>query len=66
MSTAEKSVYLKECLKTIGLRSPRLSGFIQRSLRNEEMANAAINRSEEIQAKLERLEAEILELLLTP
>jgi hypothetical protein len=64
MSTAEKSVYLKHCLKTIGVQSPQLAYFINKSLAMEKNNRALIRKGEQLQNKLGRLQAEALSLLL--
>jgi tRNA threonylcarbamoyladenosine modification (KEOPS) complex Pcc1 subunit len=63
MSTQEKSLHLKECLKTIGIGSPELSRFIKRSVELEKNSKQLVRKREELSRRLDRIEAELFLIL---
>lgn len=65
MSNAEKSIRLKQCLKTIGVRSPQLSSFIKRSLAIDKKIKQNMKKAEALDRHLGKLQAEALDILLS-
>jgi hypothetical protein len=64
MSNQEKSLHLKECLKTIGVYHPELSRFITRSLLMDKKNKRLQNKLADCDRRLEALQAKVMVLLL--
>jgi chaperonin cofactor prefoldin len=65
MSNAEKTVRLKQCLKTIGVHSPELTRFIKRSLELDKKAKQLKRKMEAVDKRLERMQAKVVVMLLS-